>query len=385
MVGISEDGSRVAVGFKAIRETPAIGFAMVYEWDGSDWSQMGSTISGDTVAGNSLGQYIALSKSGSILAVANPSKEVNGSSAGAVTLYGWSGTSWVQWGSSIEADGSGDFLGDVSLSHDGLTVAIGSNRNDNAYSNAGQVRIYTWDGSTWTQKGAQILGKAVNEGVGYRVSLSDDATVVAISSIYFPNYDYKGLVRVYYWTGSSWSPKGSDIYGEYDNDYFGLQISISGDGNYLAISGPLHAGSTGSNSGHIKVYYYNGSSWIRRGNDIEGDSSNQRIGYGGLTISDDGEVVIAGSTAGHGYAEVFEWSASSWGQPGTRVYGDDSNYDTTRDASYDFTESMMANPTGTAFVGLAETCYLEVYRYATVSYSQLLYGCHTILHDLACH
>ena len=370
-VGISEDGTRIAVAFRAIRETPVFGKAMVYEWNGSDWTQMGSTFEEDGV--NSISNYIALSKSGNVLAITDVTKTLNGNSnVGEVRLYKWDGTIWTQLGNAIEGETGGDnFGGAVSLSRDGFVVAISAKYNDNAGSNAGHVKIFSWDSSSWTQRGNDIEGGASNDNLSHRLSLSDDGTVVATTTIYTNNS--AGYCQVYYYTGSVWLQRGSTIHGSASSDYLGLAVSLSGGGDYLAIAAPLHDSSGFTNNGQIKVYYYNGSSWNQRGSFIEGNLSVEQAGYGGVTISDDGEVVIASGNNNHGYAIVYEWSGSNWIQPGTKIYGDDTNYDTSRDTIYGFTESIMANPTATAYVGLAETNYLEAYAYLMVRSTVLKY------------
>ena len=59
-------------------------------------------------------------------------------------------TNIAQLGSYIDGEAAGDYSGNsVSLSSDGLTVAIGAYGNDGNSSNSGHVRIYSWDGIYW--------------------------------------------------------------------------------------------------------------------------------------------------------------------------------------------------------------------------------------------
>ena len=58
---------------------------------------------------------------------------------------------------------------------DANTVAIGAIHNSN---DAGHVRIYTWSGSAWVQKGTDIDGEAEGDYyLGYSVSMPDTNTV----------------------------------------------------------------------------------------------------------------------------------------------------------------------------------------------------------------
>ena len=48
----------------------------------------------------------------------------------------------------------------VSIASDGSHVAIGAIGNDGNGAAAGHVRIYSWDGSAWSQVGNDIDGEA---------------------------------------------------------------------------------------------------------------------------------------------------------------------------------------------------------------------------------
>ena len=55
-----------------------------------------------------------------------------------------------QLGSDIDGEAAEDISGySVSLDSDGDRVAIGAYKNDGNGSDAGHLRIYSWDGSSW--------------------------------------------------------------------------------------------------------------------------------------------------------------------------------------------------------------------------------------------
>ncbi|MGA1671795.1 MAG: hypothetical protein ACO4AW_05395, partial [Ilumatobacteraceae bacterium] len=81
------------------------------------------------------------------------------------------------------------------------------------------------------QLGSDIDGEAADDRSGLSVSLSSDGTTVAIGAYFNDGTGSEaGHVRVYEWNGSRWVQKGSDIDGEALNDYFGLSVSLSSDG-----------------------------------------------------------------------------------------------------------------------------------------------------------
>ena len=88
-----------------------------------------------------------------------------------------------QLGSDIDGEAAEDVSGyDVSLDSDGDRVAIGAYLNDGNGSDAGHVRIYSWDGSSWSQLGSDIDGEAAGDKYGVYVSLDSDGDRVVIGA-----------------------------------------------------------------------------------------------------------------------------------------------------------------------------------------------------------
>ena len=90
---------------------------------------------------------------------------------------------WAQMGANIPVDVVQDKSGrSVSLSVDGMVMAIGAPGHDN---DKGHVRVYHWDPSSsldWIQIGSDIDGADTNDRSGQSVSLSADGTIVAIGA-----------------------------------------------------------------------------------------------------------------------------------------------------------------------------------------------------------
>ena len=85
----------------------------------------------------------------------------------------------------------------MSLSADGKTLAIGAPRNGGTGAWAGHARVYQYNGTTkkWVQLGKDIDGETLFNQSGKSVSLSDDGLTVAIGAPL--NGGAKGHVRVY--------------------------------------------------------------------------------------------------------------------------------------------------------------------------------------------
>jgi hypothetical protein len=251
-VSLSDDGSRVAIGapFNDGTGTSA-GHVRVYNWNGTTWNQLGADIDGE-VADDQSGGAVSLSDDGSRVAIGAPGNDVNGarSNAGHVRVYSLSGTTWNQLGADIDGEVADDQSGDsVSLSDDGSRVAIGAPFNDGTGTSAGHVRVYSWDGTTWVQLGADIDG-AGGDRFGGSVSLSSDGTRVAISATgHEVSGNDAGRVQTYELQLGEWMQFGGNIDGR-TRDGLGDSVSLSGDGTRVAIG----AQEANDDAGLVRIY-----------------------------------------------------------------------------------------------------------------------------------
>ena len=133
---------------------------------------------------------------------------------------------------------------------------------------------------SWTQVGPDIDGEAAGDKSGTSVSLSADGTVLAICA---PDND-SGHVRIFQQNGSSWTQIGSDINGEAAADNFGYTLSLSADGSILAIGARYNDGVNGQDSGHVRVFQRDGSSWNQIGQDIDGEATAIYSSYSGWAV-----------------------------------------------------------------------------------------------------
>ena len=296
-VSLSSDGTIVAIG--AIYNDgngSNSGHVRVYQYASSTWSQLGSDIDGEA-AGDQSGVALSLSSDGVTLAIGARWNSGNGSYSGHVRVYQYASSTWSQIGSDIDGETSSNWSGcSVSLSGDGTTVAIGSTHNDNnTYTDAGHVRVYQYASSAWSKLGNDIDGLSSYESAGFSVALSDDGTIVAVGApdSHGGNGSYSGGVRVYQYASSTWSQLGSDIDGEAASDKEGYSVSLSSDGTIVAI-GAIYNDGNGSNSGQVRVYQYANSTWSQLGSDIDGEAANDKSGFS-VALSDDGTIVSIGT------------------------------------------------------------------------------------------
>ena len=132
----------------------------------------------------------------------------------------------------------------------------------------------------WIPQGVDIDGEAAGDESGYSVSINASGDKVAIGAI--GNNDNNladiGHVRIYSWDGTSWTQLGQDIDGETAGDRSGYSVSMNSAGDIVAIGAPFNDGN-GSDAGHVRIYAWNGTSWTQLGQDIDGETAGDRSGY----------------------------------------------------------------------------------------------------------
>ena len=117
-------------------------------------------------------------------------------------------------------------------------------------------------GQLFLQLGQDIDGEDSTDESGRSISLSSNGSTSHGASHNDGNgLDNAGHTRIYNWNGSSWIQLGQDIDGEFDRDFGKFCIII--DGSSAAI-GAVYNDGNGLSSGHVRIYNWNGISWIQR-------------------------------------------------------------------------------------------------------------------------
>jgi hypothetical protein len=324
-VFLSSDGNILAIGANGNGNDS--GHVRVYQNIAGNWSQIGSDIDGEGLSDNS-GISVSLSDDGSILAIGAFLNDGGGSNSGHVRIYQNIAGNWTQIGTDIDGEAADDQSGtSVSLSSDGSIIAIGANGNDGNGSNSGHVRVYHSIAGNWTQIGADINGEAADDQSGFSVSLSSDGTILAIgANLNDGNGLNSGHVRVYQNTAGNWAQIGSDIDGEAADDRCGFSVSLSNNGNILAI-GAIGNDGNGPNAGHVRVYQNIAGNWTQIGADIDGEVSSDNSGRS-VSLSSNGNILAIGANGNDGngndsgHVRVYQNIAGNWSQSGIDINGE---------------------------------------------------------------
>ena len=248
-VAMSEMGNMIAVGAPTAPFGP--GRVRVYFYDGSnqlnEWKLLGNEIVGENVADQDGHAVDILEVDGEVFVAVGAPLNQNSRGSAAVFKFNRGLNLWDELGNRyVDGDTTGTNLGrSVSLGHDGNKIILavgfpgpGLDKNSPIKSGA-EVYSITFDG-VWDYYGQMIAPKEMGDNTGFKVSLSRDGQTLAVSS---PDYRQgQGLVRVYQYNkdaeGEPYELVGSEIIGEEMYDEFGYSLALSKDGKVVTIGSP---------------------------------------------------------------------------------------------------------------------------------------------------
>ena len=327
-IALSDDGTTIVIG--AWGAANLAGSTKVYRWDQDVWNQLGGDIDGEN-ANDWSGWGITTSGDGNTVAIgsrANDGQDGALEGSGHVRVYQWSGTEWNQLGNDIDGEAPFEESGwSVSLSSDGLSVAIGAA----GVAGIGLARVFRYDATDWIQVGSTIEGKNSGDNFGESLSLNSDGTIVAIG---VPGSNESGQrsghVEVYQLQSDDWVDYGPAILGLVDGGTTGHSVSLAGKGNAIAVGSP-GVDVAGENAGQTRIYFWTGFIWFLAGSPIDGVAAGDESGAS-VSLSADGETVAIGSPKNDlngenaGHTRIFRWlpdgQGKSWVQVADAIEGD---------------------------------------------------------------
>lgn len=229
-VDANDEVSRMIVGApSATRNNQFPGAAYVYQWDGLSWNQLGSTLYGEEFRGN-FGYKVSMSGNGERIAVGDDKGSSNGLSSGTIKVYTWTGVDWELTGQPIQGNSFSARHHIAVLNQDGSKIAT------SRLSGPGYIRIFEFDGNSWNLTN-ELFGDFSEDIASPTITWSDVETL-AICGSCDGDVTTPGYVKVFNVSSSTFVQIGQTLSnGTSDrSDFFGQWMSISADGNWLAIS-----------------------------------------------------------------------------------------------------------------------------------------------------
>jgi hypothetical protein len=314
-IALSGDGTTLVIGAPSFQRR--LGRVEIFELVQGQW--MERYVIAGTVAQGDLGESVAVSQDGLIVAIAQPGFSRR---QGRVVVYNYNPASgaYLPLGDPMEGSLSNGYFGNsISLSADGLRIAIGAPYYSgiNGQQMHGQVSVYEFDGNNWTLMGTPMYGGGTLDWLGYAVDLSNDGLHLVASAPRNSNLD--GYVGTWQWNPAllDWEKWGTgDIFNAHfpalSSDRFGdvLSLSITPNGTpRLAVGIPSKSVELKRSAGMVVVYELNSqtTTWNQAGEPILQDIPTANVETGSSVQLIDGDILLVGLPGALGGLGQLNW------------------------------------------------------------------------------
>ncbi len=287
---VAVDGDVVAVG--APRRGPlAEGAVLVFRWDGSSWVQEAELFAETPAASDQFGSSVHLA--GDVLAVGAPNYN-SGVAPGSVTVFRWDGAAWVLEQTLVSSDGqAGDALGAAVAVGLDLITATAPGDDVAGASIEGSVREFVWNGGSWVEGQTLVVptGGDTSGSIGNALDLSDDTLVVGQLNDHLPGEFHRGAAHVFRHDGSTWSwiQKLTSCHSTAEED-FGTSVAV--DGDRLLVGEPYDTSVGVTWDGTATLFTRSGPTWVQGEVLCPDDPASENFGR---SIALDGDTVAVGA------------------------------------------------------------------------------------------
>lgn len=224
-VAISVD--TMVVGSWNDETTTATGSAYVYDVLSGGATFLQKLTAPDLAAFDRFGWSVAVDAD--IIAVGSDRDDNVWIDAGSVYIYARSGSTYTFVTKVLATDAQpGDFLG-ASVSLSGNTLLVGAPGDDDLAANAGAAYVFVRSGSSWSQQVKLLAADGgADDGFGSAVALDGDRALVGAANHDLPRTD-AGAAYPYVRSGAAWS-RGDKLSAPTSqaNDQFGFSVALRG-------------------------------------------------------------------------------------------------------------------------------------------------------------
>lgn len=180
-VALNNNGDTLIAGGPGIYRNgnPAInGMVQVFELVNDAWIQKGDNILGKD-ADDRFGGTLDINNDGNVIIVGSLLSDRNGNNSGKVDIYEYNGSEWIEKGTSILGEAENMLGSSVIIDDIGDKILIGSRGHNNSL---GKVELFQFSNNNWEKLGSPILGDSTNDNFGSRSSMTPDGNYIISSS-----------------------------------------------------------------------------------------------------------------------------------------------------------------------------------------------------------
>ena len=233
-------------------------------------------------------------------------------------------------------------LGNTQFGHDvalvGDFLAIGEPLG--GASEYGDVAIYERGNTEWVLDDSGFAQDTIKYGFAVDGAMIDNVPTIVVGATesYDGQLNILGSAHIYQrdLATNNWNAVGDPLglrpqfFDNVNGDMYGTSVSIASDKLRFAIGAPNSGGNgvSGTNSGKVYIYDYDGMNWVPFGGPIVGSEPNNLVGTS-VSMSTTGDKLLVGAP-GHisnsGGIYFYNWNGTAWdslvsmrGSPGERL------------------------------------------------------------------
>ena len=283
---IAVNGNDVYVGgwFSNIRGLPVNNIA---KWDGSNWSALGSGVTGDVTSGVG-----AIAVNGNVVYAGGSFERAGGIAA--LNVAKWDGNNWSAIGNGVQ--------GDVhAIAVSGSDLYVGGDFSE-AGGGTTANNIAKWDGSRWSALGSGVYGITTRYQYPYV-----DALAFARGELYaggkFTSAGDVSANNIAEWDGTKWSALGNGL-------TYPTETGLERVNAIAIVGGAVYVGGAFINAGGVNannIARWDGTKWSTLGVGFDP--------YVSAITSMNGKVVVGAYFAPdpqHALTDVFSWDGTTW-------------------------------------------------------------------------
>jgi hypothetical protein len=218
-----------------------------------------------------------------------------------VYVFTRSGVSWSQQAKLLAADKDDyeTFGISVALSGDGNTALIGAYFESSGTNRNGAAYVFTRSMGGWSQQQKLLADdRASQDYFGLPVALSGDGNTALIGAAYSSdnNTTENGAAYVFTRSMGGWSQQQKLLAVDMESfNYFGVAVALSGDGNVALIGAPYESDSGTRHNGAAYVFTRSMGGWSQQQKLLAGDKEeNDYLGWS-VALSKDGNTALGGA------------------------------------------------------------------------------------------
>ena len=234
--------------------------------------------------------------------------------SGSVYIFKHEGDNWIQQAKLVAFEqGVGDFFGS-SVAMYGDYLAVGAYKDDHMGQDAGAVYVFKYDGSTWIEQDKLLPADATGgEYFGYSVDMWEDY-IVASAHLDSDNGLNSGAAYIFRRNADKWEQECKLLSDDgAAGDYFGRSVSLHGRHIMIGASG---TDDDGESSGSVYVFENHADNWLQRAKLISPDAAARDYFGSAVSLSDDYAIIGAQGADERAYdagaAYVYKTQGGWW-------------------------------------------------------------------------